>query len=106
LFFVPATVNDALQQPHWYAAMHDEYKALYTNQTWSLTPLPPGLQPIGCKWVFKNKYNLEGSLQRHKARLIAKGFHQLEGLDYFETFSFVIKSIRIRLILTLTLSYN
>jgi len=53
-FSIPTTVNDVLHQPHWYVAMHEEYKDLCTNQTWTLTTLPPGIQPVGCKWIFKN----------------------------------------------------
>jgi len=48
-FSIPTTVNDVLHQPHWYATMHEEYKALCANQTWTLTTLPPDIQPIGCK---------------------------------------------------------
>jgi len=51
--------------------MNDEYNALLCNKTWTLTPLPLGAEPVGCKWLFKNKYNADGSLQRHKARLVA-----------------------------------
>jgi len=86
--------------------MHEEYKALCANQIWNLTTLPPDIQPIGCKWVFKNKYNPNGTLHKHKLRLVAKGFHQLEDLDYSETFSLVVKLTTIRIICTLTLSYN
>ena len=56
--------------------MQDEYNALIENNTWSLTELPKGATPIGCKWIFKIKYNADGTFQRHKARLVAKGFHQ------------------------------
>jgi len=80
-------------------------EALHLPQ-WSLSSLPPGVQPIGCKWIFKIKYNADGSFQRNKARLVAKGFHQQQGFDYFETFSPVIKPVTIRIILTLALQLN
>jgi len=54
--------------------MQDEYRALINNKTWTLTPLPLGASIIGCKWIFKNKYNANGTFQRHKARLVAKGY--------------------------------
>jgi len=77
---------------------------MHANHTWTLTQPPQGIQPIGCKWVFKNKYNVDGSFQRHKARLVAKGFHQHAGIDYSETFSHVVKPATIHIILTITLS--
>jgi hypothetical protein len=68
-------------------AMHKEYDVLINNETWKLVDPPFGTKPIGCKWVFKNKYISYGSLDKHKARLMAKGFEQKEGVDYEETFS-------------------
>jgi len=86
--------------------MQEEINALNTNNTWVLTTLPPGVQPIGCKWIFKIKYNPDGSFQRNKARLVANGFHKQLGFDYFETFSPVIKPVTIRIILTIALQLN
>ena len=103
---LPKSTKEALQLPQWLAAMQEELVALNTNNTWILTTLPPGVQPIGCKWIFKIKYNADGSFQRNKARLVAKGFHQQYGFDYFETFSPVIKPVTIRIILTLALQLN
>jgi len=54
--------------------MDAEIKALEPNNTWTLTSLPPGKKPIGCKWVYRVKYKSDGSVERYKARLIAKGF--------------------------------
>jgi len=74
------------------------------NNTWTLTTLPPTANVVGCKWVFKKKYNVDGSLQRYKTRLVAKGFHQREGHDFTDTFSPVIKPTTIRLVLIIALS--
>ena len=52
--------------------MSTELQALESNGTWSLTTLPPGKHPVGCKWVYKLKYRADGSLERYKARLVAK----------------------------------
>jgi len=83
--------------------MQDELQALAANNTWQLTPLPPGKKTIGCKWVYKIKYHFDGTVERHKARVVAKGFTQLEGLDFLDTFAHVVKLTTLRLILLLPL---
>jgi histone deacetylase 1/2 len=102
----PKTAKQALADPKWHEAMKAEFEALQKNQTWTLMPLPPNRQAIGCKWVFRTKENADGSINKYKARLVAKGFHQQHGFDFNETFSPVIKPITIRLILSLAISYK
>ncbi|KAK2367079.1 hypothetical protein QL285_080397 [Trifolium repens] len=102
----PKTAKHALADPKWHEAMRAEFEALQRNQTWTLMPLPPNRQAIGCKWVFRTKENPDGSINKYKARLVAKGFHQQHGFDFNETFSPVIKPITIRLILSLAISYK
>ena len=65
----------------------NEYDALMKNGTWKLVDPPVGTKPIGYKWVYKNKYRSDGSLDKHKTRLVAKGYAQKEGIDYEEMFS-------------------
>ena len=65
--------------------MRSELQALQANGTWSLTPFPASKTPIGCHWVYKIKHKSDGSIERYKMRLVAKGFTQLEGFDYHDT---------------------
>ena len=67
--------------------MNEEIEALKKNDTWIIKDLPPGKKPISCKWVYRIKYNADGSIQRYKARFIIRGDHQVEGSDYNEMFA-------------------
>jgi hypothetical protein len=69
--------------------MFKETAALERTSTWELVPHPPHVQPITCKWVYKIKTLSDGSLECYKSRLVARGFHQEHGLDYYETFAYV-----------------
>lgn len=86
--------------------MQDEYDALIRNHTWSLIPTTQSMNLVGCKWVFKIKRKADVSIERHKARLVAKEFNKKEGLDYDETFNSIVKPTTIRTILSLALSHN
>lgn len=68
-----------------------EIVALEDNHTWDITGLPPGKKVIGSKWIFRLKYKTDGTIERHKARLVVLGNRQEEGLDYKETFALVSK---------------
>ena len=70
----PVSFQQAVQFPELRAAMDKEIEALKVNNTWTLTPLPPGKFAIGYKWVYRVKYLPDGTIERYKARLVAKGF--------------------------------
>eukprot|EP00253_Pinus_taeda_P009468 PITA_09468 len=86
--------------------MDAEFQSLQKNHTWTLSDLPEGKKPISCKWVYKVKYNADGTLDKYKARLVARGFSQKEGIDYAETFAPTAKMSTIRLVLALAAQFK
>ncbi|XP_075109190.1 uncharacterized protein LOC142180981 [Nicotiana tabacum] len=82
--------------PVWKHAMRKEFDALDANHTWDIIPLPPSKKLIGCKWVYKIKYKADGRVERYKARLVISGDTQVEGVDFTETLSPVIKMSTIK----------
>jgi hypothetical protein len=72
--FEPTSFKEVASHDEWIGAMKNEYDALIKNGTWKLVDPPLGTKPIGCKWVYKNKYKVDGSLDKHKAMLVAKCF--------------------------------
>ncbi|RVW60610.1 Retrovirus-related Pol polyprotein from transposon RE1 [Vitis vinifera] len=102
----PTSYAEAASHSHWQEAMQSELAALEANHTWSLTSLPPGKKPIGCHWVYKIKRHSDGTIERFKSRLVAKGYTQLEGIDYHDTFSPTAKMITVRCLLALAAAQN
>jgi hypothetical protein len=77
-------VEDALRDPDWVVAMQEELNNFIRNEVWHLVP-HPNQNVVGTKWVFHNKQDEHGVVTRNKTRLIAKGYSQVEGLDFNET---------------------
>jgi hypothetical protein len=81
--------------------MQEEYNSLLENQTWDLVPLPSGRKLVICRWVYRTKSAMDGQINRYKAKLVTKGFQQVHGIDYDETFALVAKIDSIRLALAI-----
>ena len=97
--YEPTKVEDALKDPDWINAMHEELNNFTRNEVWNLEERPKDARVIGTKWVFRNKQDDQGVVVRNKARLVAKGFSQVEGLDFGETFAPVARLEAIRILL-------
>lgn len=90
----------------WQRAINDEISCHLKNKTFEICDSPKDKKPIKSKWVFKTKYNADGSLDKYKARLVAKGYSQQEGIDYDEVFAPVVRHSSIRLLLALAIEQN
>ena len=80
--------------------MAEEMDALYSKDTWELVALPPGKSPVGCRWVYTVKVGPYGKIDRLKTHLIAKGYTQQYGSDYYDNFSLVAKIAFVHLLLS------
>lgn len=87
----PKNNSEASQHECWKQALQLELLALEKIDTWNIVDLPLGVTPIGCRWVYKIKYLVDGSIKRLKGILVAKWYNQIEGLGYFDTYSLVVK---------------
>ncbi|WVZ80792.1 LOW QUALITY PROTEIN: hypothetical protein U9M48_028243 [Paspalum notatum var. saurae] len=102
--FEPRDVSHALSDSKWVNAMHEELENFERNYVLDLVESPPNCRPIGTKWVFKNKQGENGMVVRNKARLVAQGFCQKEGIDYEETFAPIARLEAIRILLAFAAS--
>ena len=101
----PKTYKEVAQVPRRIQAMRKEMHVLSDNNAWDLVPdLETKKKPIGCRWMFKINHNADGTVNRFKAQLIAKGYAQTHGIDYEETFAPVAKMITVRMIIALAVA--
>nr|BBF90152.1 polyprotein -like [Oryza rufipogon]BBF90155.1 polyprotein -like [Oryza rufipogon] len=105
----PTSYEEAMRSARsseWLEAMKDEMESMKLNDVWDLEEIPKGAKTVGCKWVYKTKYDSRGNIEKFKARLVAKGFTQREGIDYNETFSPVSCKDSFRIIMALVAHYD
>ncbi|GJY62729.1 retrovirus-related pol polyprotein from transposon TNT 1-94, partial [Tanacetum coccineum] len=95
----PKNVNKALGDESWIVAMKEELNQFVANDVWELLPQPRNMTIIGTKWVFRNKLDENGIVSRNKARLVAQGYNQQEGINYDETYAPVARLESIRILL-------
>lgn len=105
----PATVEEARASkywPHWHIAMVAEMDQFKKYKVYELRDIPEGRKPIGCKWVFRLKRNEQGEVTKFKTRLVGKGFAQIPGMDFLETFSPVIRMDSVCVLLAIAAKHN
>ncbi|GKE24564.1 retrovirus-related pol polyprotein from transposon TNT 1-94, partial [Tanacetum coccineum] len=95
----PLDNHEALGDESWIVAMQEELNQFIANDVWELVPQPRNMTIIGTKWVFRNKLDENGVVSRNKARLVAQGYNQQEGIDYDETYAPVARLESIRILL-------
>ncbi|KAL8096063.1 hypothetical protein AgCh_037136 [Apium graveolens] len=102
----PANYEEARKNKNWVAAMNEELSMIEKNNTWILVGRPENRKVIGVKWVYRTKLNADGSVNKHKARLVVKGYSQVFGVDYSDTFAPVARLDTIRLLLATAAQMN
>src|ERR1044071_6414595 len=100
----PKTFKEAMSTPDapsWKKAVKSEIDSIMQNHTWELVDLPQRCKALGCKWIFKRKLKTDGTIEKHKARLVVQGFRQKEGLDFFDTYSPMTRITSIRMLIAI-----
>ena len=97
----PQTFAQAVDHQVWREAMVEEYDSIVRNDVWDVVPRPVGKSVVTSRWLYKTKIAADGSVEKHKARFVARGFSQIEGVDYDETFAPVARYTSIRTIIAI-----
>lgn len=95
----PRSIKEALNHPGWNGSMGEEIGICHETNTWSLLPRPADTHVIGCRWVHKIKLKADGTMEKLRSRLVAKGNEQEEGIDFLETYSHVVRTATARMVL-------
>ena len=98
----PTFFEEAIQKKKWADAMTEEYQSIIKNDVWEIVPRPKSKDVVSSRWLFKIKHATNGSIEKYKARFVARGFSQKKGIDYEETFAPVARYTSIRTIIALT----
>ena len=96
-----SSLYEAVEKPVWVDEMVEEYKSNVKNNVWEVVPRPTEKSVVGSRWIFKVNHAIDISKEKYKARILAKGYSQVEGIDYEETFSPVARYSSIKSILAL-----
>jgi hypothetical protein len=97
----PTCFEEAIQKKEWTNAITEEYQSIIKNGVWEIVTRPKNKDVVSSKWLYKIKHVADGSIEKHKARFVAHGFSQKEGIDYEETFAPVARYTSIRTIIAL-----
>jgi hypothetical protein len=97
----PSSFQEASEQQVWRDAMMEEYSSIMKNDVWEVVPRPEGKSVVGSRWIYKIKHVVDGSVDKFKARFVAKGFSQKEGIDFSETFAPMARYSSIRAVISI-----
>ena len=106
---IPQTYGEAMASPQakeWHSAMKDEINSLHDNDTWSIKTLPEGKSVVGGKWVYSVKLDKNNDVTKYKARFVARGFSQIPGIDYHDTFAPTARLTSIRALMQCSVQYD
>ncbi|XP_050919106.1 uncharacterized mitochondrial protein AtMg00820-like [Lathyrus oleraceus] len=102
----PVSTEETLKKKVWLKAMKEEFEVIERNKTLELTELPKNKKFISVRWVYKVKLKRDGSIGKNKIRLVARGFLQKYGLDYFEVFASISRHETIKLVIAIIAKRN
>jgi hypothetical protein len=102
----PSTFVDASKHQVWKDVINEEYDSILKNDVWTVVPRPHGKSVVTSKWLYKIKHAADGSIEKYKARFLARGFSQKEGIDYDENFAPVARYTSIKIIISLAVVFG